>query len=80
MSTLNIPLSDSYRKYFFKSLPFASWPSTMINSQWLELLMSRTSFHGPKDVPAIKIELYILSFILQQHMERLKLEVALKHG
>ena len=27
----------------------------MINPQWLELPMSRTDFHGPKDVSAIEV-------------------------
>ena len=31
----------------------------MINPQWLELPMSRTNFHGPKDVRAIEIRLYL---------------------
>ena len=31
----------------------------MINPQWLELLMSRTNFHGLKDVRAIEVRLYI---------------------
>ena len=31
----------------------------MINPQWLELPMSRTNFHGPKDVQAIEVRLYI---------------------
>ena len=30
----------------------------MINPQWLELLMSRTIFYGPKDVRAIEVRLY----------------------
>ena len=30
----------------------------MINPQWLELHMSRTNFHGPKDVRAIEVRLY----------------------
>ena len=30
----------------------------MINPQWLELPMSRTNFHGPKDVRAIEVPLY----------------------
>ena len=34
----------------------------MINPQWLELPMSRTNFHGPKDVRAIEIRLYIENF------------------
>ena len=32
----------------------------MINRQQLELLISRTSFHGPKDVRAIEVWLYML--------------------
>ena len=31
----------------------------MINPQWLELPMSRMNFHGPKDVRAIVVRLYI---------------------
>ena len=30
----------------------------MINPQWLELPMSRTNFHGPKDVRAIEVRLF----------------------
>ena len=30
----------------------------MINPQWLELLMSRTIFYGPKDVRATEVRLY----------------------
>ena len=30
------------------------------NPQWLELPMSRTNFHGPKDVRAIEVLLYIV--------------------
>ena len=32
----------------------------MINPQWLELPISRTNFHGPKDVRAIEVRLYIV--------------------
>ena len=32
----------------------------MIKPQWLELPISRTYFHGPKDVQAIEIRLYML--------------------
>ena len=31
----------------------------MINPQWLELPMSRTNFHGSKDVRAIEVRLYM---------------------
>ena len=34
----------------------------MINPQWLEPPMSRTNFHGPKDVRAIEVRLYIENF------------------
>ena len=47
MSALNI-----------QSLFFASWRGVMINPQWLELPMSRTNFHGPRDVRAIEVRLY----------------------
>ena len=30
----------------------------MINPQWLELPISRTNFHGPKEAPVIKVRLY----------------------
>ena len=36
-----------------------SWTGAMINPQWLELPMSRTNFHGPKDVRAIEVRLYL---------------------
>ena len=32
----------------------------MINPQWLELPLSRINFHGPKDVRAIEVLLYII--------------------
>ena len=38
---------------------FASSTGVMINPQWLELPMSRTNFHGPKDVRAIEVRLYV---------------------
>ena len=37
----------------------------MINPQWLELPMSRTNFHGPKDVRAIEVRLYLVYFFQQ---------------
>ena len=39
-----------------KLSPFASWPFVMINPQYHELLISRSNFHGPKDVWAIEVE------------------------
>ena len=32
----------------------------MINPQWLELPVSRTNFHGPKDVQATEVRLYFI--------------------
>ena len=46
------------RKDFPKLLLSASWTGAMINPQWLELPMSRTNFHGPKDVRAIEVWLH----------------------
>ena len=43
--------------FFSKLLPFASWPGTMINPQWLELPMWGTNLHGLKDVRAIDVRL-----------------------
>ena len=45
-------------KRFPKLSLFASWTGAMSNPQWLELPMSRTNFHGPKDVRAIEVRLY----------------------
>ena len=43
-----------------KLCPFASLPGAMINPQWLELSMSRTNFHGAKDVPTIAVRLCVI--------------------
>ena len=40
-----------------KLLSFASWPVVMSNHQWLELPISGTNVHGPKDVRAIEVRL-----------------------
>ena len=45
------------RKDFPKLSLFASRTGAMINPQWLELPMSRTNFHDPKDVRAIEVRL-----------------------
>ena len=56
MTTLNISLIyRRSRKDIPKSSPFGSCPGAMVNPQWLELSMSRTNFHGPKDVQAIEV-------------------------
>ena len=46
-------------KYFRKLSPLAPWPGAMINPQRFELPMSRTNLHGPKDVRAVEVWLYI---------------------
>ena len=56
MSTLNIQLLYRRSKRFSNLSPFASWPCAIINPQWLELPMSRTNFHGPKDVRELKFD------------------------
>ena len=59
MSTITIPvIFTEDRKDIPKLSYYASWPDAMINPQWLELLMSRTYFYGPKDVRAIDIRRY----------------------
>ena len=35
----------------------------MINPQWLELPISRTNIHGPKDDRAIEVRLYIFLYL-----------------
>ena len=55
-STCNYYTED--RKDFTNLSPFASWPGAMINPQWLELPMSRTNLHGPKDVRDTEVRLY----------------------
>ena len=37
----------------------------MINPQWLELPMSRTNFHGPKDVRVIEVRLCVYYIFAQ---------------
>ena len=49
-------------------LRFAFWPGAMINPQWLELPMSRMSFHGPKDIRAIKVFQYLINHILYSEL------------
>ena len=40
----------------------------MINTHWLELLLSQTNFHGPKGVRAIEVRMYILKLVsFEQH-------------
>ena len=62
MSTLNIQSLCRNLKRFPKiiAICFLNW--FLINPQWLELPMSRTNFHGPKDVRAIEVRLYIEHF------------------
>ena len=40
----------------------------MINPQWLELPISRTNFHGPKDVRAIEVQQY-LDILMRKKMQ-----------
>ena len=59
MNAFNIQSFTEYRKYTSKLSRFDSCPGTRINSQGLELPMSKTNFTWPKGVPAIKIRLYV---------------------
>ena len=69
MRTRNIPLfffEDQI--HFHKSSSFAFLPGVMIKSHWLELPISRTNFHGPKDVRAIEVRLYLSRMLLRRTM------------
>ena len=57
LNTLNIPLITEDQKDSPNLFPFALWPGTLVNPQWLELPMSGTKFHGPKDVWSIEVRL-----------------------
>ena len=50
------------RKDIPKFTLLASWSDAMIYPQWLELLMSRTNFHGPNNVRAIEVRLSCFTF------------------
>ena len=58
MSTQHTVVVQKIKKTSVNYHYFASWPSAMINPQWLELLISRINFHGPEDVRATEILLY----------------------
>ena len=64
MKTHKIPLCYSNQRDPYN----ASRPGVINNPHWLELPLSRTNFHGPKDVRAIEVPLYldILAFVLIQ--------------
>ena len=62
MSTLNIQQLCRRSLDFPELAIFASRPGAMINFHWLELSMARTIFHGPKDVRAIEVRLYVVQF------------------
>ena len=47
------------RKDFPNLSQFAFWSGTMIKYQWFKLPISRTNFHGPKDVRVIEVLLYL---------------------
>ena len=42
---------------------FAILSGTMINHQWLELPISRISYHGPKDFRAIEVRVYLSIYL-----------------
>ena len=57
MSTLNIQVLCRRSIDFQELAIFASGPGAMIHLHWLELLMARTIFHGPKGVRAIEVRI-----------------------
>ena len=60
MITLNIPLFYRRSKRHPYVIPICLLTCATINPQWLELPVSRTNFHSPKDVRAIEVPLYML--------------------
>ena len=44
----------------------------MINLQWLELPVSWTNFHGPKDVRAFEVRLYAENFTIKNENFQIK--------
>ena len=54
MSTLNIPFLWKIEKTSQNYCHLLPDLAPYINPQWLELPMSRTNFHGPKNVCAIE--------------------------
>ena len=61
MSTINIPLLCRRLKKISLNYRHLLPERAMINPQWLELPISRTNFHGTKDVRAIEVRLYVES-------------------
>ena len=59
MNTLNIQLLCRRSIDFPELAIFASRTGALINLHRLELPMARTLFHGPKDVRAIEVRLYL---------------------
>ena len=59
MSILNIPLLSKRLKKKKKKIPklslFASRLGAMINHQWLNLPITGTNIHGPKEVLVIEV-------------------------
>ena len=55
MITLNILLFYIRKKRYPWIIPIYLLTMAMINPQWLKLSMTRTNFHGPKDVRAIEV-------------------------
>ena len=56
-STYNYCVDD--RKVIPKLSSFASWPGAINNPQYLELPISRSNFHGPKEIRVIEVRLYL---------------------
>ena len=64
MSTRNTPMIPFFYRRLKRLLNLPpDLTGAMINPQWLKLPMSRIYFHGPKDVQAIEVWLYIDAII-----------------
>ena len=67
MNTLNIPLLYRRSKDF---LHYHHLLLNLMNTRWLELLMSQMNFHGPEDDRAIEVFLYIFFLIIPRDSKR----------
>ena len=70
MHSLNIQLFHRRSTRSVKYPRLLSNLAHMVNSQWLELPMSRTNSHGPNDVRAIEVRLYFTDHLLFSEMGR----------
>ena len=72
MSTLNIPLFYRRTKRHPYSIPIFYYLCAIVNPQLLEVPISRTNFHGPKDVRATEVKHEVTNFIFLEKKKKKK--------